>query len=339
MSGKRHGVLLVNVGTPEAPTVPAVRAFLREFLGDPKVIDLPAPARWLLLNLVILPFRPKYSAHAYQQVWTKDGSPLMIISKAQREALAALLPEAEVVLAMQYGQPSLKAAREQFTAQGITDVTLVPMYPQYADATSGATIEAWGTLSPGAKVVEAFHGEAGFVDALAQHVRQTVASASAEHVLFSFHGLPVRQIERVCGTVDCAHSTGPCPALSATNARCYRAQCYATAATVALAAGVQATSSVAFQSRIKGSKWIGPFTEEALVALAQKGIKRLVVACPSFVADCLETLEEIAQRGAATFKAAGGESLTLVPAVNSNEVFLAGLASVIRAQLKLDAAA
>jgi ferrochelatase len=337
--GKRHGVLLVNVGTPEAPTVPAVRAFLREFLGDPKVIDLPAPARWLLLNLVILPFRPKYSAHAYQQVWTKDGSPLMIISKAQRDALAALLPEAEVVLGMQYGQPSLSSAREQFTAQGITDVTLVPMYPQYADATSGATIESWGALSPGAKVVPAFHTEAGFIDALAAHVQQTVAAANAEHVLFSFHGLPVRQIERVCGTADCAHSTGPCPALSATNARCYRAQCYATAAAVAQAAGVEQTSSVAFQSRIKGSKWIGPFTEEALVALAQKGLKRLVVACPSFVADCLETLEEIAQRGAATFKAAGGESLTLVPAVNSNEVFLSGLASVIRAQLKVDAAA
>jgi ferrochelatase len=336
---KRHGVLMVNVGTPEAPTVPAVRQYLREFLGDPRVIDLPAPARWLLLNLVILPFRPRQSAHAYQQVWTKDGSPLLLISRSQRDALAALLPEAEVVLGMQYGRPSLKAAREHFQSLGITDVTLVPMYPQYAEATSGATIESWTGLHPGTRVVPAFHSDAGFVDALAANVRQTVAQANAEHVLFSFHGLPVRQIEKVCGTAACAHSQGPCPALSATNARCYRAQCYATASALSAASGVEATSSVAFQSRIKGSKWIGPFTEEALVALAQRGIKRLVVACPSFVADCLETLEEIAQRGAATFKAAGGEALTLVPAVNANEVFIAGLARVIRQQLRLDAAA
>ncbi len=339
MTNKRHGVLMVNVGTPAAPTVPAVREYLREFLGDPRVIDLPTPARWLLLNLVILPFRPRQSAHAYQQVWTKDGSPLLLISQAQRDALAALLPEAEVVLGMQYGQPSLKAARERFQSLGITDVTLVPMYPQYAEATSGATIESWTGLHPETRVVPAFHGEAGFVDALAAHVRQTVAQANAEHVLFSFHGLPVRQIEKVCGTADCAHSQGPCPALSATNARCYRAQCYATAKALAQASGVEANNTVAFQSRIKGSKWIGPFTEETLVELAQRGLKRLVVACPSFVADCLETLEEIAQRGAETFKAAGGESLTLVPAVNANEIFIAGLARVIREQLQFDAAA
>lgn len=330
LTASRRGVVLVNVGTPEAPTVPAVRAYLREFLGDPNVIDLPAPARWALLNLIILPFRPRRSAHAYQQIWTEQGSPLMLHSKAQASALAARLPGAEVVLAMRYGQPSMAAALETLRAKGVDDFTLVPMYPQRAQATSGTTIDAWAKLVPSPRVVEPFFAAPGFVSAAAAKVRQVLAGFDAEHVLFSYHGLPIRQVAKTCGSV-CAAEVA-CAPLGEANAQCYRAQCFATTRAIAQSAGVLARSSTSFQSRLKGATWIGPFTDDTLTSLAQRGVKRLAIACPSFVADCLETLEEIAQRGADTFKAAGGEQLVLVPAVNDDAVFIEALADLVRAQ-------
>jgi ferrochelatase len=333
-SPRRRGVVLVNVGTPQAPTVPAVRAYLREFLGDPFVIDLPGPARWLLLNLVILPFRPSKSTHAYQAIWTPDGSPLLVNSQAQARALAARLPEAEVVLAMRYGLPSLRAAVEHLRARGVTDVTLVPMYPQEASATTGTTVKAFGEASPGARVLPAFFAAPGFVGAVASNVRETVARSGAEFVLFSYHGLPVRQVARICQT-SCdgvKGLAGECPPLGPANASCYRAQCYATTAAVAREAGVLARCSTSFQSRLKGASWLSPFTDDTLTALGQRGVKRLAVACPSFVADCLETLEEIGLRGAETFLAAGGEHLELVPAVNAAPAFIDTLAELLRAR-------
>jgi protoporphyrin/coproporphyrin ferrochelatase len=330
----RRAVVLVNVGTPEAPTVPAVRAYLREFLGDPGVIDLPAPARWLLLNLIILPFRPPRSAHAYQAIWTAEGSPLLLNSQAQARALAARLPEAEVVLAMRYGRPSLAEAVAQLRERGLGDVTLVPLYPQEAAATSGTTVKAFEALLPGARVVPAFFAAEGFVSAAAARVRETVDRSAADFVLFSFHGLPVRQVQRACAAA-CAGSggqPGACPPLRGDNARCYRAQCYATATAIAREAGVLARCATSFQSRLKGSSWLSPFTDDTLVELAGRGVKRVAVCCPSFVADCLETLEEIGLRGARTFQAAGGEHLELVPAVNDAPQFIDTLAGLIRAR-------
>ncbi len=324
----RRAVVLINIGTPDAPTVPAVRRYLAEFLGDPKVIDLPAPVRWLLLRLIILPFRPKRSAHAYQQIWTPEGSPLMLNAQAQVAALQQALPDREVVLAMRYGNPGLPAVVAELRARGVRELTIVPMYPQFASATTGTTLERIEQLASDLKltVVPAFHGKPGFIEACAAQVRETVAASGAEHVLFSYHGLPLRQLKPVCGA-PC--SPQPCPALGATNAQCYRAQCYATSAAITAAAGLT-QASTSFQSRLKGATWISPFTDEAVVALAQRGVKRLAVACPSFVADCLETLEEIGQRAAESFKAAGGESLTLVPAVNAAPRFITMLADEVR---------
>lgn len=325
----RRGVVLVNVGTPQAPTVEAVRAYLREFLGDPLVVDLPAPARWLLLNLVILPFRPPRSAHTYQAIWTEAGSPLLAHSRAQAAALAQRLPDAVVVLAMRYGKPSLKEAVATLAEAGVTDVTLVPLYPQDALATVGTTVEAFRALSGNARVVRPFFSSSGFVAAVASKVRATVQSARAEHVLFSYHGLPVRQVSARCEAA-CSRKMGACPPLRDDNQSCYRAQCHATTLAVAQAAGVLARSSTSFQSRLKGSRWIGPFTDEVLASLAERGVKRVAVACPSFVADCLETLEEIGLRGAAHFRAHGGEHLELVPAVNDAPAFIDALAELIR---------
>jgi ferrochelatase len=328
----RRGVVLVNVGTPEAPTVPAVRAFLREFLGDPEVVDIPAPLRWLLLVLIILPFRAARSAHAYASVWTARGSPLLSNSRDQADALQARLPEAEVVLAMRYGRPSLAEAAARLDQAGITDVTLVPMFPQDAEATTGSSVAAFRALVPGARVVPAFHAAPGFVAAQAARVSEAVARVDADFVLFSYHGLPVRQVQRVCKSV-CRGAIGlsaPCGPINPATAGCYRAQCYETTAALARASGVGARCATSFQSRIKGTTWLSPFTDEAIARLARGGVRRLVVVCPSFVADCLETLEEIALRGAETFVAAGGERLELVPAVNADPLFIDTLASLVR---------
>lgn len=329
----RHGVVLVNVGTPEAPTTPAVRSYLREFLGDPRVIDLPALARWCLLNLVILPFRPRRSAHAYQQIWTPEGSPLLLNSRAQAAALQQALPGHLVVLAMRYGRPSLTDALETLKRQNVHHVTVVPMYPQYASATTGTTVEAWHRLlgeqvqPPASVTVPAFYADAGFIDASAERLKDAVRAENADFVLFSYHGLPLRQLAPYCEK----KCTGPCRPMGEDNVNCYRAQCYATSAAIASAAGV-ANSATAFQSRLKGTTWLSPFTDEQMTALAKQGVKRLVISCPSFVADCLETLEEIGQRAKASFLAAGGESFALAPAVNAHPRFIEGLANLVRGQ-------
>ncbi|MFZ5443426.1 MAG: ferrochelatase [Myxococcota bacterium] len=325
----RRGVVLVNVGTPDSPAVPDVRRYLAEFLSDPKVVDLPAPARWLLLNAIILPFRPKRSAHAYQQIWTSEGSPLLLHSKAQAAELQKLLPEFEVALAMRYGNPSLPAVLEGLRQRGVTELTVVPMYPQQASATVGTTVERVEQLGEGLKLafVPPFFSREGFIEAQAEKVREVVKAIDAEHVLFSYHGVPVRQLKPACEGY-CGAAT-PCAPLNTRNAHCYRAQCFATSAALQKASGAPG-SSTAFQSRLKGATWIGPFTDEAIVALAQRGVKRLAVACPAFVADCLETLEEIGQRGAEAFKAAGGEHFALVPAVNAAPRFISMLAEEVR---------
>lgn len=331
----RRGVLLANVGTPDAPTVPAVRKYLAEFLGDPRVVDLPAPGRWLLLNLIILPFRPKRSAHAYQQVWTPTGSPLLLHSQAQRAALAQKLPEAVVALGMRYGNPSMKDALESLRAQGVSHVTLVPLFPQWADATSGTTEDFFRGLAGDAPtaITPAFFLEPGFVKAYAARVKQVADASGAQTVVFSYHGLPVRQVKKVCnaGCGGCEGQAAPCPALGEKNARCYRAQCFATSQAIAREAGL-ASVVTSFQSRIKGTAWLGPHTDETVAQLARQGVKRAAIACPSFVADCLETLEEIGQRAAETFREAGGESLALVPAVNDDPLFIDALATLIRRQ-------
>jgi ferrochelatase len=329
----RRGILLVNVGTPDAPTVSAVRRYLREFLNDPRVIDLPAPVRWLLLNAIILPFRPRSSAHAYQQIWTPSGSPLLCHARAQREALARRLPEVPVALGMRYGNPSLGDALAELRAQGVSEVTLVPLYPQYAEATTGTTEDAFRRLVGDTphSITPPFFLEPGFVKAAAARVRAVVDASGSQMLVFSYHSLPLRQLTKACGAA-CGGKRGEaaaCGALTPDNERCYRAQCFATSLAIAREAGVPAYVT-SFQSRIKGTAWLGPRTDETVVKLAKQGFKRVAVVCPSFVADCLETLEEIGQRVARTFQAAGGEALALVPSVNDDPAFIDALAHLIR---------
>lgn len=334
----KTGVLLLNIGSPEKPERGAVARYLRKFLGDPRVIDMPALFRWILVNLIIVPFRAAKSAKRYLSIWTPQGSPLISIANAQAVGLAKELG-VEVAAAMRYSEPSLEGALDRMLAAGTTRLVLLPMYPQYAAASTASAIDgvfqhlAKKSYVPQVRTIDAFYGDPAWLDAAAARIKAVCAEMNADHVLLSYHGLPLNQLQDttrptggVCGTNGC------CDRITMANASCYRAQCVATStALTQRVPGIPA--STAFQSRIKGRQWIEPFTDVVLIELAKKGVKRLAVACPSFVADCLETLEEIGVEARDTFKAAGGEDLRLVPCVNDDPAFVAALAGLVRKEL------
>jgi protoporphyrin/coproporphyrin ferrochelatase len=333
------GTLLINLGTPDAPTTPAVRRYLREFLSDPRVIDLHPVARKLLLELVILPFRPAKSAEAYRKIWSAQGSPLLLHSRALEQKLrAALGPGQLVELAMRYGNPSLPEALERLRRAGATRLLLAPLYPQYSSACTGSSLEAaFSALSrrqvlPALSVLPPFYDDPGFLRAFAEVGRPLLASARADHVLFSFHGLPERQVRAADHSgAHCLQSPGCCERIGEANRDCYRAHCFATARGIARELALaEGTWSVAFQSRLGRTPWIRPYTDQELDRLAKEGKKRLLVYCPAFVADCLETLEEIGLRAKEQFLAAGGESLTLVPSLNQSDAWVEALAQLVR---------
>ncbi len=316
-------LLLVNLGTPDAPTTPAVRRYLRQFLSDPRVIDIPALARAALLNFVILPFRSSKSAGAYRKIWTSRGSPLLSFSQDLAAAVAAQMPGWKVELAMRYGTPSIASAIAKLGP--VDRLVVLPLYPQYASASTGSSVEevfrvlAGQAVVPQVTTVGAFYDDAGFLDAFAGVGRGVLENARAEHVLFSFHGLPERQVKASDPTgAHCLASAGCCDRIVEANKDCYRAQCFATARGLASRLGLKDGAwSVSFQSRLGRTPWIKPWTDEVLPELAAKGVKRLAVFSPAFVADCLETLEEIGIRAREQFLALGGETLTLVPSLNA----------------------
>jgi ferrochelatase len=328
----RTGVLLVNLGTPDAPDVPAVRRYLAEFLMDPRVIDTSAVARGLLVYGAVLPFRPARSAAQYKTVWTERGSPLLFHSEDLRKALATRL--GEVRLAMRYGNPSLPSTLDRFESDGFGHIVVVPLYPQYASSSTGSTLQAvyeWAARRPAApvlSVVPAFYDHAGFLDPFAAIARPAVDGA--EHVLMSFHGLPERQVKATDRSGShCLSSADCCSSIGAVNRDCYRAQCFATARGLAHRLALPPERwSVSFQSRLGRTPWIQPFTDVVLPELAKR-TKRIAVICPSFVADCLETLEEIGVRAREQWASLGGESLTLVPCLNADPAWVDGLARIV----------
>ena len=336
--GGSVGVLLVNLGTPDAPQAAEVRRYLREFLSDPRVLDISALGRWLLLNLIILPTRPAKSAAAYRKIWGADGSPLLSHSRALCEQVRAALPELQVELAMRYGNPSIRAGLTALRDRGCDRIVVFPLYPQYAASSTGSTVEAvyreaaglWNT--PYLSVVPPFFDEPGFIAAFAEVGAPVLAEFKPDHVLYSFHGLPERHMHKsdVSGT-HCLRSPDCCATIVAANRHCYRAQCYATAAALTARLGLApGTSSVSFQSRLGRAVWIRPYTDIVLPELARRGVKRVAVFCPAFVADCLETLEEIGIRAEEDFKAAGGEALRLVPSLNAHPAWVRAAAELVR---------
>lgn len=325
----RSGLLLINLGTPDAPTTAATRRYLREFLSDPLVIDLPAPARFALLNFIILPFRSPRSAAAYRSVWTAEGSPLMVNSRALEARVRERLSDHPVELAMRYGNPDFASALARLRSAGCDRLVALPLYPQRAASSTGSTEAALAATlqrlrwSPRLDIIPPFHADERFLDAWGAVASAALQAARPDRVLFSFHGLPERHIRHADASGShCLTRADCCATLREVNRDCYRAQCFATAAGIARRLGLQDDAwEVAFQSRLGRTPWIQPFTDQVITRLAGS-VRRLAVICPAFVADCLETVEEIGIRGAAAFRDAGGEQLTLVPSLNAHPAFV-----------------
>ena len=318
------GVLVANLGTPDAPTPTAVRRFLAEFLWDPRVVDLPRLPWWLILNCVILPLRPRKSARAYRKIWTAAGSPLLTgtlaLAAGLQERLRDSLPMACVVATgMTYGKPSIDTALQQLCEAGAHRLVVLPLYPQYSATTTTsvldrvqASLARWPS-APELRFIDDYHAATGYIAAVAASiVARRNGPAPFEHLLFSFHGIPKRY----------ADAGDP-----------YGDRCRETARLVVERLALRPDEwSLAFQSRVGGARWLEPYTEDQLAALAKRGVRRLAVVCPGFAIDCLETLEEIAMRGRDTFLQAGGEHFEYIPSLNDSATHVYCLARLVARQ-------
>jgi protoporphyrin/coproporphyrin ferrochelatase len=323
----KNGLLLINIGTPTHPTTLDVGRYLSEFLSDKRVITLPAFFRYLLLYGFILPFRVQRSTHAYQAIWTAKGSPLLVYSqKLVKKVQAELGTSYKVVLGMRYGHPSLEQAIQQL--KNCETITVLPLYPQYSSAATGSSIEealellARQTVIPSIRIINHFYSHPAFIAAQAAIIKPYLSNH--DHVLFSYHGIPESHLQQSGCKKICTHN---CPVSANTN--CYRAQCQQTTTLLAQALGLpEKNYSTAFQSRLGKTPWIKPYTDEILQQLIAQGVKRIAVACPSFVTDCLETIEEIGLRLKEQWEKLGGEHLTSIPCLNDNESWVHAITDI-----------
>ncbi|MFZ3152936.1 ferrochelatase [Pseudomonas sp.] len=326
-----HALLLVNLGSPASTEVVDVRRYLNQFLMDPYVIDVPWPLRRLIVSLILIK-RPAASAHAYASIWWEDGSPLVVLSKRLHQAMQASWNHGPVELAMRYGEPSLQTVLTRLADQGIKQVTLAPLYPQFADSTTTTVIEEAKRVVREQQlpirfaILPPFYDQPEYLDALVDSAKPYLEQ-DFDHLLLSFHGLPERHLHKLDPSGHCLKGADCCrTAAPEVLASCYRAQCLRSAELFAQRMGLKPEQwSVAFQSRLGRAKWIEPYTEARLDELAKQGVKKLLVMCPAFVADCIETLEEIGDRGREQFVEAGGESLQLVPCLNDHPSWVGAL--------------
>lgn len=329
------GVLLVNLGSPDAPSVTAVRRYLREFLMDGRVLDVNWLLRFCVVHFAILPSRPKQSAHAYQSIWTKEGSPL-IVSSRRVQALLQQEVTVPVELAMRYQSPSIPNALLSLQRQGVSELLLIPLFPHYAMSSFETAVERVKEAAAGVapqmriRVQPPFCQDADYLAALVASARPYLEKGF-DHLLFSFHGLPERHIRK--SDTTCSHClTVPncCEQPSPAHATCYRAQCFKTVAGFVSLAGIpQGKYSVAFQSRLGRDPWLKPYTDYELPRLAGDGIRKLLVICPAFVSDCLETLEEIGIRGRDSFLGAGGKEFQQIPCLNEHPLWVEALRKMV----------
>jgi ferrochelatase len=313
------GILLVNLGTPDAPAAGPIRRYLAQFLGDRRVVEA-CPWYWLpILHGPILTFRPRKTAHLYQSIWTEAGSPLRVHSAALAKALAAHFstdPSVSVDLAMTYGQPSIASAIERLQARGVKKLVVLPLYPQYSGSTTGAVFDAfaralmrWRRI-PHVSFVSEYYSHPAYISALADSVREVWAREGRSHLVLSNHGIPVKYVSK----------GDP-----------YKRQVHETTRLLVTALGIQEGEySECFQSRFGPTEWLQPYTDDRLLELAKTGTRRVTLVTPSFAVDCLETLEEIGTASREKFLAAGGEGFSLVPALNGSPRHAAVLASVLR---------
>lgn len=325
-----RGLLLINLGTPNSTDHTAVRTYLREFLVDKRVIDLPAALRYLLVYAFILPFRTKKTAQAYQKIWTTQGSPLLINSLNAMKQLASYLgSDYKIALGMRYGQPSIDQALQSLS--DCTTISILPLYPQYSSAATGSAIEhTLGLLKtmeviPSLAITSEFYQHPAYLNAQAELIKAHLNPH--DHLVFSYHGIPERQIIKAGCKSVCQDS---CPTISTINQNCYKAQCHQTSRLIAQKLGLNSDQySTSFQSRLGKTPWIKPYTDELFTSLASKGIKQIAVVCPSFVTDCLETLEEIGIRAQAQWQQLGGTGFRLIPCLNDHPSWLSAIQEII----------
>ncbi len=329
------GVLLMNVGTPDSPEVGDVRKYLSQFLNDPRVIDIPWVARKILVNAIIVPFRAPKSAKIYKQMWTDEGSPLLIHSENFKNGLQESLGEKyQVEIAMRYQSPSVEEGLEKIRKNNPKKIIVVPMYPQYASSSTGTCMEdvmrvasKWWAI-PEMVFVNQFYDLPGYIDGFVKKAKEFDID-SFDHVLFSYHGLPVRHLDKIydeglCSDRDCENE------LTNENHFCYKATCYATTRSIAKGLGLSEDRySVGFQSRLD-DKWIKPYSDKVVAEKAKSGVKKMLVFSPAFVADCLETLIEIGHEYQEIFEVNGGEKIQLVPSLNSDPDWVEAFANHIR---------
>ena len=327
-------VVLVNVGTPDSPSVADVRLYLSQFLNDRRVIDLPWLLQKVLVNLIIVPFRAPKSARLYQQLWNENGSPLLYYSMQVAEKLQLRMGDNyKIYNAMRYGNPSLEKILKEIENQNYKKIIILPLFPQYASATTGtvsefilAKISRWNEI-PELRLINHFHDHPAFIEAFAAQAAKYEV-AKWDHVIFSFHGLPLRQIRKVHPEIDCTECL--CKTQSIEEGKfCYQAACYETARLIASKIGLSTNHySISFQSRLT-KNWMKPFTDETLIQKAKDGIKKILIFAPAFVADCLETKVEIGDEYKLLFQKHGGEELQLVESLNDHDCWIEGLDQII----------
>lgn len=334
----RKGILLINLGTPESPSVGDVRKYLAEFLMDERVIDINPIARFFLVRGLIVPFRSRSSSKLYKVIWFKNnGSPLLYYSKLQHQLLKIELGNGyQVELAMRYQYPSIKSALTRLRANLVDNIQVIPLFPQYSSATSGSVIakvieevNKWETI-PNISFTNSFFDNPLLIRAFATKGKR-YNPGSYDHIVFSFHGLPQRHLLKCDQTNGhCLKSDDCCQQITKENQTCYAAQCYRTATLIAEELNIPKDRyTICFQSRLGKDPWLQPYTSETIKSLAVKGCRRVLVFCPSFVADCLETLYEIAEECKGEFIKAGGEHLQLVEGLNDSPIFISALKEII----------
>lgn len=331
---KRTALLLINLGTPDAPTVPAVGRYLTEFLNDKYVITLPWIFRKLLVNLIIIPFRVRNSTRLYKLLWTPEGSPLVVYLKRLKQKLQAILePHITVFTAMRYQHPSLRATLADIRDGGFERVIVLPLYPQFAESTTTSTVEEVERIVKGWNLqsemcyIEQFHDHPGYIAAYTEKIR-SYNPDKYDFILFSYHGLPISHIENVHRIFNIDNSE--CTNASPDHAHlCYLAACYNTTKLLVEQLNLpKERYTTSFQSRLS-KDWLEPFSDKTLVDLARQGHKRVLVVAPAFVADCLETIVEIGIEYKQLFRENGGEELTLVESLNADDCWVEGIKSII----------
>jgi ferrochelatase len=342
----KQGLLFVNLGSPDSTEVGDVRRYLRQFLMDGRVLDAPYPVRFAIVNFAILPSRPKLAAEAYKKIWRAEGSPLVISSQKIRTAMAARFPDRVVELAMRYQNPSIESAIDKLKKQGVSATLVAPLFPHYAMSSYESAVERVKVVAkkrcPAMRlaVIPPFYQDPDYIDALVARSAEYLAQ-DYDHLLFSFHGIPEHHLKKSDPSGShCLGSTGMasadcCQGDHPAHATCYRAQCLKTMEAFVDHAGIPGDKfSYAFQSRLGRKPWLKPYTDHVIESLPAQGIGKLLVICPSFISDCLETLEEIGIRAKADFEKAGGKALRLIPCLNEHPRWLDALETMTRRNLR-----